>query len=234
MTGNAQMPLAFDHPAAMAADDFLVVPGNRDAVAWLERWPAWPSTALVVHGPRGCGKTHLARVFMAHTGARAITPAQLASPSTSPPADDAPAFVVEDADDVLRPEVEEGLLHLYNQVREGGRHLLVTAATPPARWELTLADLRSRMNTAVSVAIGAPDDRLMAAVLVKLFGDRQLRVADDVISFILVRMERTFAAAQQIVSAIDATALASRRSIAVPLVRRVMDDLAAAGEKGED
>ena len=70
---TAQLPLEFGHRPALTGEDFLVAPCNADAVAWLDRWPDWPAPALVVHGPRGCGKTHLALVFQGMSGARAIT-----------------------------------------------------------------------------------------------------------------------------------------------------------------
>ena len=60
-----------------------------------------------------------------------------------------------------------------------------------AKSDLTaLPDLASRLRAAPSVAIAPPDDRLLAAVLVKLFADRQVRVAPEVIAFLLRRMER--------------------------------------------
>jgi chromosomal replication initiation ATPase DnaA len=116
-------------------------------------------------------------------------------------------------------------MHLYNVAAEAGGQLLITAATPPARWSLSLADLRSRLVAAPAVAIGPPDDGLIAALLIKLFDDRQLRVSDGVVEFLLARMERSFEAARRLVTALDEAALANRRNITVPLARQVLDDL---------
>lgn len=217
-----QLALGFDHRPSLSGDDFLVAPCNAEAVAWLDRWPDWRLPALAVYGPSGCGKTHLAQVFMARTGAPAVTVEALRTIEAPRLLGDAPACLIEDAEAVLAAGVEAAVLHLFNTVGEAGRHLLLTARRPPARWAVGLADLRSRLNAAAVVAIGAPDDALLAAVLVKLFADRQLRVEGEVISFMLARMERSFDAARRLVAALDAAALAGRRNLTVPLVREVL------------
>jgi DnaA regulatory inactivator Hda len=223
MTAAAQLPLAFEHRAAFGGEDFLVAPGNREAVAWIDRWPDWPAPVLVIHGPAGCGKTHLAQVFRARACARPLGADDLDAARPADLADGWPAFIVDDAEALLDARREEAMFHLYNALAESGRHLLMAARHPPSQWRLRLPDLASRLQAGVAVAIGAPDDALIAALLVKLFADRQLRVEEAVIAFMVQRMERTFEAARRLVAAIDALALAERRNITVPLVRRVLE-----------
>lgn len=224
--GPGQLALDFDHRPAFSGEDFLVAPPNAEAVRWLDAWPDWPAPALVVFGPAGSGKTHLAQVFQSLSGARIVTPAELKE--SEPPGflGDAPAAVLENAEAVLAQGLEQPVLHLYNHLKETGRHLMVTAKEPPSRWKLRLGDLASRMNAAPQAGIGPPEDALIAALLVKQFSDRQLKVDDGVISFMVTRMERSFEAARNMVAAIDDLALAERRNITVPLVRRVLDQSA--------
>ena len=226
MNTASQLALDFDHRPSLGGEDFLIAPPNAEAVRWLDAWPDWPGPALVIFGPAGSGKTHLAQVFQAKSNARRVTPADLGE--SQPPAylGDAPAAILEDADGVCGPggeNSEEAVLHLYNHLAESGRHLMLTAKQPPARWGIGLKDLASRLNTASQAGIGAPDDALIAAVLVKQFADRQLKIDADVISFMLTRMERSFEAARAMVAAIDALALSQRRNITMPLVRQVLD-----------
>ena len=136
------------------------------------------------------------------------------------------ACVLDDAEDCVLEGLEEPLLHLYNTVAETGRTMLLVSERPPSRWTMGLADLASRLRAAPAVGIGQPDDALMAAIIVKLFADRQIRLDDGVLSFIVPRIERTFAAAQDLVDAVDAASMARKRAITVPLVRQVMAELA--------
>ncbi|WP_323378440.1 HdaA/DnaA family protein [Skermanella mucosa] len=224
MTGTpAQLPLDLGHRPAMGADDFLVAPSNEAAVAWLDLWPNWPAPALVIFGPAGCGKTHLAQVWRARTQAPRVEPGDLRIETLPRLLSEAAAVVIDNADrGTGDARAERALFHLYNLARETGGHLLLTSESAPARWGINLPDLRSRLMAAPAVAVGAPDDALLAAILVKLFADRQLRVGHDVIRFLVTHMERSFDAARRLVADLDAAALAARRRITVPLARRVL------------
>lgn len=220
-SATPQFPLDLGFRPALGGEDFLLAEGNAEAMAWIDRWPDWPATAIAIHGPPGCGKTHLAHVFAAVSGAPLVAAATLR--------EDAPprllasrAVVVEDAD---RGVDEEALLHLYNAAREAGRQLLLTGRAAPAQWRLTLPDLRSRLVAVPAVGIRPPDDALMAALLVKLFADRQLRVGHEAIRYLVTRLERSFAAAREAVAAVDARALAERRELTVPLLRQVLEGM---------
>jgi DnaA regulatory inactivator Hda len=220
MNTAQQLPLALGYRPALNRDDFLVAPCNTEAVAWLDRWPDWPGVGLAVYGPAGSGKTHLAQVWCGASGAtmveaRALSGADLSTLSSAP-------VVVENLDEDYD---EEALLHLYNMLANGGRHLLVTGKTAPARLAIALPDLKSRLSTLSAVAIRAPDDALLAAVMVKQFADRQLQVSEDVVAFLMPRIERSFAAVGSLVAALDGLALAQHRKITVPLARQVLDQI---------
>lgn len=214
----AQLPFDYGHRPALGGADFLVAPSNQEAVAWLDRWPQWPGPALALVGPAGSGKTHLANVFQARAGALLLAPALLAGASLTDLLGGARAAVLDDAEGAA----EEPFLHLYNRLAERSGHLLFLARQAPARWTITLADLRSRLLAAPVASIAAPDDALLAALLVKLFADRQVPVRDDVVAYLVARIERSFAAAQEAVTALDRASLANHRRITIPLVRTVL------------
>jgi len=231
LNAPAQIPLELPHRAAMGAADFLVAACNREAVAWLDRWPDWPATALVIHGAEGCGKTHLTNVWRAQSGAVPVDSSNLTTDSVPRLLGDASASFMEQADDGFD---EEALLHLYNLLAERGGHLLLTARGPASGWGIALPDLSSRLATAIDVTVGPPDDELIAGVLVKHFADRQVRVDPAVVGFLLARMERSFAAARRVVAALDAAGLAEKRPITVPLAREVLRRIETEYEGRED
>jgi DnaA regulatory inactivator Hda len=213
-----QMPLDLGHRPALGGADFLVAPPNQEAVAWLDRWPNWPAPALVLEGPAGSGKTHLAHVFAARSGAVLLAPQALSVAGVADLLGRAHAAALDDAE----AAEEQAFLHLYNLLAERGGHLLVLARKPPSRWGIRLADLRSRLLAAPVASLLLPDDALLSAVLVKLFADRQLQVGEEVIRYLLAHLERSFEAAQRAVALLDQAALAARRGVTVPLVREVL------------
>ncbi len=227
MNTSVQLELGFGHRPSLAGDDFLAAPSNAEALAWIDRWPDWPGPAVAVWGPPACGKTHLARLFEAISGGRFITSCGLAAADPIELATGGTPLILENAERALAAggkDFEETLFHLYNALRESGGGLLLTAENPPARWNMKLADLRSRLAAAPVAEIGPPGDQLIEAVLVKLFSDRQLKVEPDVIRYLVARMERSFAEAARLVGAIDGMALSRRRNVTVPLVREVLDN----------
>ncbi len=233
MSGTAQLAFDLSHRPALGREDFLVAPSNETAVAWIDRWPAWPGAALALHGPAACGKSHLCQVWRAASGAVLVDGAMLAA--AEPPAllGQARTYALDNIEDALGEDggSAKKLLHLYNMIVARGGHMLFIGRHAPARWSVASRDLATRLASVPAIELTAPDDSLIETVLVKLFADRQLRVAGDVVRFLLPRMERSFAAARALVEALDSAALAKRREITIPLARAVMADLDKTGTR---
>ena len=213
--------LILDLPVRTSLDrgDFFVSEVNQLALARLEEPTTWLNGKLVLVGPEGAGKTHLAHIWAEQDGAHLIQPPDLerldiGSIEESVALDDA---------DRIEGSAERALLHLHNQVAASGHCLLLTARRAPRYWKVGLPDLRSRMEATDVVRIDAPDEALLAAVLMKLFADRQNAVTPSAISWLTRHMDRSFAEAQRIVAAIDARALAERRKVTRDLAAEVLD-----------
>ena len=204
-----QLVLSFEPGANFSRDDFLEGPSNAMALRLVERWPDWPARVVAIVGPEGSGKSHLADIWANKTGARRLS-AWALDQTAVPRALATGALALEN---VAEPLDEVALFHLLNLAKEDDATVLLTARQPPAQWAIRLPDLVSRLRALPVVELAAPDDTLLRAVLVKLFVDRQLAVDESLISYLVARIERSFAAARAAVAALDREALRQRRPV---------------------
>jgi len=218
----AQLPLDLRLEPQYDAANFLVSPSNEAAYEAVSQWPDWPDRLLLLVGPEGCGKTHLAHVWAGLSGAALVPGARLGDHAPDQLAA-LPALVIEDID--AAPFDEARLFHLVNMARENGMGLLFTARRRPDLWHLRTPDLLSRLRLAPVAEINAPDDALLRALLVKLFIDRGLMVDTSVIDYLVVRIERSFAGARRIVEALDREALALGRRLTRAVALRVLEQI---------
>ena len=220
-----QLPFDFSPRPALGLDDFMVVPGNADAVSWLDKASDWPNGVLAIYGPAGCGKTHLAHVWQSMSGA-AIHQASDLNETTAFEWVEANKtqlnLVLEDGDTGVD---EVALFHFYNLIIQARGALLLTGSKPPAQWQVKLPDLASRLGAVTTAELAPPDDDLFAALLIKQFADRQLKVSAAVVSYLVARLERSFDAARRVVRNLDQTALAGQREVTKPLARQVLQQL---------
>lgn len=209
-----QLPLGFAPLTAMSEADLVATEGNQEAMAWLQRWPQWPAHGLVLYGPMGSGKTHLAHIW-AQRAQAAFLP--------EPALGQGKQLVLEDAGRFIgNKDAEEMLFHLLNELKGEQGHILITAQEPPAQWNIGLPDLRSRMLALPTAHIDPPDDAALTAVIGKLFADRQIRVPAEVVDYLVRRIERSYASAHAVVVACDAAALATGKAVTMPLAREVL------------
>ena len=203
-----QLALALDHAESFAREDFLSGPSNAAALALVEAWPDWPHRAVVLTGPEGSGKSHLAAIWAQAAGARLIA-ARALEEASLPSTLATGALVVED---VAAGAVDErALFHLLNLAREQDAFVLLTARVAPVGF--AIRDLASRLQALPLIAMAPPDDALLRAVLLKLFTDRQLAVDEGLIGYLARRIERSFAAARAVVAQLDAEAMRHKRPL---------------------
>jgi len=200
-----QLTLDWPHKPSFAREDFLLASSNQAARAAIDRWPAWPGRMLLLAGPEGAGKSHLASIWAEKAGAAVVHADKLNDLEPDIHAHGS-AFVIEDADRVDRGE--ERLFHLLNTALQSSAWVLLTARTAPDAWALAIPDLLSRLRIAPVIRLEAPDLELTEAVLFKLFSDRQLQVDAQIVNYIAMRIERSLGAARELVGILDREALA--------------------------
>lgn len=219
---SEQLVLDLPHRPALGADDFLVSSCNQAAVDLIDAWPGWTHRVQMIEGPSGSGKSHLANVCRLRTDALNIDAAtfraaDIAGLSLSK------GLILEDLDHVQFDE--QSIFHLLNLSRERDFNILLTARLPPPRWSVQLPDLISRLRAIPVVTIGAPDDALLGAVLLKHFSDRQLNVDPQVLKFLVRRMIRSMDAVREVVAKLDHAALRTGRKITRQLAGEILEQI---------
>lgn len=214
-----QLAFALPHAESFGRDDFLEGPANAAGLALVDTWPEWPNRLMMLVGPEGSGKSHLAAIWAEAAGARSTSAAAL-------DAEDVPsslatgALVVEDLRS--RGFDERALFHLINLAREEAAFVLLTGRQAPAALEIDLKDLRSRLRAVPVVTLHPPDDQLFRALVVKFCADRQLSVDEAVVSFLASRLERSSAAARRAVELLDSEALRQGRPVTRALAAELL------------
>ena len=214
-----QLAFALPHAESLTRDNFLEGPANAAGLALVDSWPDWPNRIMLLVGPEGSGKSHLAAIWAEQAGGRS-TSARALSAAAVPGALTTGALVVED----LRASDfdERALFHLINLAREDEAFLLITARLPPSAFEIELRDLRSRLRAVPTVPLLPPDDQLFRALIVKFCADRQLTVDETVVSYLTTRIERSYAAVRQAVELLDAEALRLGRPVTRALAAELL------------
>ena len=227
---SKQYALDFPHRESLGREDFLVAACNQEAVCIVDSWPNWPFFGVCIYGPEGCGKTHLANVFA--TNVAKLTEHPYKVPFVRAENLDInyirsifaehKCLVIENLESLKN---EEALFHIYNLYRDEGGNILFTSSTAPARLNIKLPDLRSRLNIIPAVEIKAPDDDLLSALLVKLFDDRQILPSPEIINYMLANMQRSFSYARKVVEEIDNISLERKHAITLAIVKEAISAL---------
>ena len=214
-----QLAFALPHAESLTRDNFLEGPANETGLALIERWPDWPNRIMLLVGPEGSGKSHLAAVWAEEAGARSIS-AHALTPTTVPGALATGALVVED----LKPGDfdERAMFHLMNLAREDEAYVLMTARVAPSAFEVDLRDLRSRLRAVPTVQLLPPDDLLFRGLIVKFCADRQMSIDETVVSYLTSRIERSYSAARQAVDLLDTEALRLGRPVTRALAAELL------------
>ena len=213
-----QLAFALPHAESLTRDNFLEGPANAAGLALIDSWPDWANRVMMLIGPEGAGKSHLAAIWAEQSGARS-TSAHTLTANEVPGELATGALVVED---LKTSDVDErALFHLLNLAREQSAFLLLTSRAPPAGFTLAIRDLASRLRALPVVTLAPPDDALLRALIVKLAADRQLALDEALVTFLVNRIERSYAAARAALTRMDEEAMRLHR----PVTRALAADL---------
>lgn len=175
---SSQYALPLDVRGSAGPVRIVVGAGNRTALEALAHPDSWPFRAAVLIGPARSGKSLLARWF----------------------ADRGTGETIDDADRIDEAQV----FHAWNRAQESGTPLLLTARSG---WRAALPDLGSRLGGSLQAEIGAPDDAMMTDLLAAHAEQRRLALGEGAVAYLAARVERSHAAIEAVVEAIDRISL---------------------------
>lgn len=199
-----QIPL----PLAAASAPGRIVVGNANAAVLdaLAQPGHWPYRTALLAGPPRSGKSLLARWFVASGGGDAL-------------------------DDVEQLD-ETDLFHRWNRAQESATPLLLVANAPPGGWTVRLPDLASRLGAALHLAIGTPDDAMLAELIALHAEQRGFSLGADAAAYLVPRVERSHLGVERVVETIDRLSLERKQAATLSIWRDALEDLNGPGQPG--
>lgn len=192
-----QLALPLDWRQRTEPLPFIVGEANHLAVRHLDHPGHWPVKTSLLVGPRKSGRSLLGRQFAERTGAR----------------------LIDDADTLS----EEALFHAWNRAQETGRFQLMIANEAPPHWQIALPDLASRLAATPTVAIGAPDEKLLIDIIAAQLERHGLPMDTDARAYLAARIERDYIMADRFVDQALIQAAGRQGPLTIPQIRAILN-----------
>jgi len=212
-----QLVLPLSLPPSLQMGDFIVSQVNEEALSWIGKWPAWPQNTLLVYGPKGCGKSHIASIWKSQ--AQLLAPPEITLEELSKILTPDAHFIIDDANQI---DDEEALFHLLNAARNGSGSLLLLSVSPPQEWKIQLPDLRSRLNALMTIKIQEPDDVLLKGLIQKFFSDQQIVLSEEASNYLFHQLPRSYENLWESLDKINVEAMGKKRGITIPLIKEAL------------
>jgi chromosomal replication initiation ATPase DnaA len=191
-----QIALPLDELRPGIKSSLIITDSNAAIAAALSHSESWPGHSAILCGPARSGKSLMARYF----------------------ATQADGVIIENADSAS----DENLFNAWNRAQEQGQALLLISRFHPHDWQIKLADLRSRLGSALLLQIPPPDDELLGQLIQKHLADRGIAIGVDILAYVTRRIERRFADLESFARDANALALAENSAITMGLVKRLV------------
>lgn len=216
-----QTTLDFPTPDNHARRRFIIGACNAMAADWIDRWPEWPGMirALIIHGPRCSGKTHLASIWSESNAATTLTHLKDGIDHVNP----ANHYVL----DGIAPNAnwpDDMLFLVLTRFTGAEGSLLLLADQSPASMPWKLADVTSRLAVMNTAQITTPDDAMLHDLLQKLADDKGLALDEDIIAYMVKRMERGYETAVQTIQALDEMSITEKKKVNLAMARKILNN----------
>jgi len=214
-----QLILKFPSSKAYLKEDFYVSPGNQDAYDFINSWPKWIKRIVNIFGPSGSGKTHLASILKSKTTSLVIQSNEVNEKIISE-FKTKEALIIEN----LNHKVNENILFsIWNLALQDNKYFLITSNESINTHKFKLPDLRSRVNSCLIIGINLPSDELINVIIAKNFSDKQIKVEQKYIDYIIKRIDRSYEKISQFILILDKYSLKKGMPISLKLIKEVLN-----------
>ncbi|MDC6481994.1 DnaA/Hda family protein [Pelagibacteraceae bacterium] len=215
----SQLIFKFPFKTNYFEEDFYVSENNFEAYKLIESWPKWSSKFINIFGPSGCGKTHLANIFNKKINSFFIRASELDNNSLS--IIKAKECLIIDA---YKNNVEEKLFYsVLNQSYLSNQFIIINSLKPIQSFEVKLKDLSSRFSSFVNISIDLPTDELIKVVISKNFSDKQVKIENKLLEYIVKNIDRSYEAIFDLINKLDDFSLSAGRSININLIKKALN-----------
>ena len=227
---NDQLIFNLNRKGNAGLENFYISKSNHLAVSTIKNCENWPAKKLLLMGPTGSGKSHLAEFWAEKTRALIISMSDIFNSDIIELSQYA-GLLLDNVDDlklldpVEKVIIEEKLFHLLNSTSQSSCYFLMTSSSNILSWGLKLKDLISRLETIAVAELLTPDDELLVAVLLKQFDDRQIKVSPEFVLFVSKRINRSFNSISEFVNLIDYLTLKRKKEVTIPIASQLLDSL---------
>ncbi len=214
-----QLTFKFPFKTKYDKQDYYISSNNFTAYKLIESWPNWPDKWINIHGPTGCGKTHLSNIIKNKIDFTKIINAKGINDETFLTVDNIKCLII----DNYEQNINEKLLYSFlNHLKQLDIFLVVNSITPMKKMNFNLVDLKSRAQSFVSLEIESPTDELLRVIISKYFSDKQISIDPKVSEYIIKNVDRSYEKVSRFIKEIDDLSLSSGKSININLIKKIL------------
>ena len=222
MKYSKQLYFEMPNKKSLGIEDYIVTDSNNFAFDLIVKMIKGEINFGLISGPPYSGKTHLSKILIKNASNYKSFYIDRDYQNILDGFEVSDIFILENIDKVKHDKTEQHLFHIINLVKENNKKLLMTSRKSISEIDLSLEDLKSRLNSILEAKIKEPDDQLMELILIKIFNDKQLKIKPNVIDFLMSRLVRSYKSINLFIEKIDKFSLEKGKKITIPLINDLL------------
>ena len=222
MNNSKQLYFEMPNKSALGIEDYMITDSNNFAFDLIIKMVKGEINFGLISGPPYSGKTHLSKILVKNTINYKSLYIDRDYQNILDKFESSDILILENIDKIKYDKSEQDLFHIINLVKESNKKLLMTSRKSISEIDLSLEDLKSRLNSILEAKIKEPDDQLIKLLLIKIFNDKQLKINPNIIDFLVSRLERSYESINFFIEKIDKFSLEKGKKITISLINDLL------------